>query len=1023
MRQPCFMPRRAGCVGLLLAWGGLLAGPALGQQQQCPQPPPGVPLVTIPDVQGSNGNNGTPERSPREGQVVAVEGIVTGDFQTGDNPDGNGDLDGFFLEVPERDPISNESNGIFIAEGGDITQNPVLIDVAIGDEVQVVGTVFERELTNPPDPTDVPSRTEVRTLTRVEVCSQGNDLPPPEVVGGPDPDLTITIPFQRIFSAVESERVAFGEPLFVTATGGLFERGEFVATIGTAQIFGLEPPGPLVAPTDLFAPTDPDAATAGQLNTDNVFVIDDGVEVVFPEHVPYPSPELTAFNSLRRGDEVTGLVGIVDFNQSAESFVRLQPTETPIIAPTGASGRPPVPDLRASEANLRVATFNVLNYFTSLDNPDPQSDTDCAPPRAPLDADGNAQDCQGANTDAELERQTQKLVEAILALDAEIVGLVEVQNDYGAPDGSTLERLVESVNAQAPVGTVYDFIDPMQAVLRADGSGDATAVGIIYQPVLVRPIGNAEVLNAEDAGERPQFEFNDQENQPVLVQTFALNENNAQLTVAVAQLASRDPQLCDLDEDPLQGACNQVRVEAAQFLAEALVDAPTGFSDPDVVVLGTLNAFAAEEPITAFGAAGFTNLVARDMGVNGDPMGYTFVLEGQQGSLDYALATGTLVSQVVDVTTWHINADEPPALDYNVEHKTADLQSKLFNVDPFRSSDHDPVVVALRLNNAPTARDGEVETVEDVPLFINLEPLVLDADGDAVALVEFDVNFGTVTQRGPLQIDYIPPPEFGGAVTIEYVIEDELGARAEGRVRVVVRPVNDPPIAVADAVQTDAGEAVVIDVLANDDDVELGREGLMIVAVSGVIDDGVAEINDEGTVTFTPPEDFAGQTTFTYTVSDGIVEASAPVTVTVLESNRPPVAVTDSESVSPGLTAEIDVLANDEDPDGDSLSVLQFFIDNVEGAQVSPDNPNVVLYTPPSGFTGFETFEYVVSDGSLTATGVVNITVGTGGGGEPVVIVEGGGDDNGAIAPLGLLGLLGLLLMGGRRRARASAGE
>jgi Ca2+-binding RTX toxin-like protein len=102
-----------------------------------------------------------------------------------------------------------------------------------------------------------------------------------------------------------------------------------------------------------------------------------------------------------------------------------------------------------------------------------------------------------------------------------------------------------------------------------------------------------------------------------------------------------------------------------------------------------LNAYRLEDPITTLTNAGYNSLFDSDS--------YSYQFNGQWGSLDHALANGNLNSQVTGAAKWHINSDEPTVLDYNTEFKTAGQVSSFYNVDPFRSSDHDPIVVGLNL--------------------------------------------------------------------------------------------------------------------------------------------------------------------------------------------------------------------------------------------------------------------------------------------------------------------------------------
>ena len=112
-----------------------------------------------------------------------------------------------------------------------------------------------------------------------------------------------------------------------------------------------------------------------------------------------------------------------------------------------------------------------------------------------------------------------------------------------------------------------------------------------------------------------------------------------------------------------------------------------------------MNSYTFEDPITSFTSDGFTNLARQFGGLDA----YSYVFDGESGYLDHALASASLAAQATGATHWHINADEPIALDYNVEFKTANQVNTFYDPGPYRSSDHDPVVIGLTLNAAPTA--------------------------------------------------------------------------------------------------------------------------------------------------------------------------------------------------------------------------------------------------------------------------------------------------------------------------------
>ncbi|MCU0506407.1 MAG: IPT/TIG domain-containing protein, partial [Chloroflexi bacterium] len=140
-----------------------------------------------------------------------------------------------------------------------------------------------------------------------------------------------------------------------------------------------------------------------------------------------------------------------------------------------------------------------------------------------------------------------------------------------------------------------------------------------------------------------------------------------------------------------QGNCNLVRVNAANQLAAWLAMDPTGTGEPDVLVLGDLNSYAKEDPVTALAAAGYADMLASFVG----PSAYSYVFDGQWGYLDHVLGSSSAAAQVAGIAVHHVNADEPSVLDYNVDFKTANLQATLYAPDQYRMADHDPVVVGL----------------------------------------------------------------------------------------------------------------------------------------------------------------------------------------------------------------------------------------------------------------------------------------------------------------------------------------
>jgi hypothetical protein len=251
---------------------------------------------------------------------------------------------------------------------------------------------------------------------------------------------------------------------------------------------------------------------------------------------------------------------------------------------------------------------------------------------------------------------------------------------------------VAGLNAMLGAGT-YAYIDT--GVIGTD----AIRVGIIYKPAAVTPLGDFQIL---DSSVDPRFR--DNLNRPVLAQTFQETATGAIFTVAVNHLKSKGSD-CNAVGDPDvgdgQGNCNITRMLAAQALVDWLAADPTGSGDADYLIIGDLNSYAKEDPIDTILAGpddssgtndDYTNLISKYLG----PYAYSFVFDGQSGYLDHALASATLVSQVTGATEWHINADEPDLLDYDTSFKPP-AQDAIYEPDAYRSSDHDPVVIGLKL--------------------------------------------------------------------------------------------------------------------------------------------------------------------------------------------------------------------------------------------------------------------------------------------------------------------------------------
>jgi hypothetical protein len=263
-------------------------------------------------------------------------------------------------------------------------------------------------------------------------------------------------------------------------------------------------------------------------------------------------------------------------------------------------------------------------------------------------------------------------------MDADIIGLIELENNAS----ESIAMIVDNLNTRIGSGN-YAFVDTGTI------HTDAIKTGFIYDTSRVRTKGAFALL---DASVDPRFR--DAQNRPALAQSFELVSTGAVLTVAVNHLKSKGSS-CDLINDPNtndgQGNCNITRREAAAAIADWISSDPTSSGDNDFLIIGDLNAYPMEDPLTALESRGYTNLLGDN------PNAYSYVFDSQTGALDHALASASLVPQVRETIEWHINADEPDLLDYNLENGR---DANLFDSNlPYRASDHDPVIIGLELTN------------------------------------------------------------------------------------------------------------------------------------------------------------------------------------------------------------------------------------------------------------------------------------------------------------------------------------
>ena len=281
----------------------------------------------------------------------------------------------------------------------------------------------------------------------------------------------------------------------------------------------------------------------------------------------------------------------------------------------------------------------------------------------------------------------------------------------------------------------------------------------------------------------------------------------------------------------------------------------------------------------------------------------------------------------------------------------------------------------------PTAVDDAFSTAEDSTLIVAGPGVVANdanPDGGAItATVVTGPQNGSITLSSDGSFVYTPAPNFSGEDSFTYIaVHGSALGPAAATVIITVTPVNDPPVANDDAAATRRGTPVVVDLLANDSDVD---GPALSVVLAGAPQHGSVELNGDGTVTYTPIDGYTGPDSFSYRASDGTSTSDlATVQITVEPVNSAPTSADDAFSTWQGVPLEIaapGVLGNDVDAEKDVLSA--FLITGPEHGKITLSSNGAFVYTPNPGFQGPDTFTYLTSDGQLLSEiATVTITVG-----------------------------------------------
>ncbi|MHC5553598.1 tandem-95 repeat protein [Vibrio parahaemolyticus] len=264
--------------------------------------------------------------------------------------------------------------------------------------------------------------------------------------------------------------------------------------------------------------------------------------------------------------------------------------------------------------------------------------------------------------------------------------------------------------------------------------------------------------------------------------------------------------------------------------------------------------------------------------------------------------------------------------------------------------------------------DGGSITITTEELLSNVD----DEDKDTLSVENLiiDKGNGTLVDNGDGTWTFTPQIDDDTEVSFTFDIIDDEDLVVSGSANLDILPINDAPNAENDVITTEEDTAVTIDVLVNDSDVE--GDVLNIQSASVPSEQGSVDIVD-GKLVFTPAENFNGEATITYIVTDGDLTDEAKVTVTVTPVNDSPVAVDDTVSTQEDTVVTIDVLPNDSDVDGDKLSIQSASVPEAQGKVEIVEGK--LVFTPAENFNGDAEITYTVTDGQLTDEAKVTVTV------------------------------------------------
>ncbi len=675
-----------------------------------PVDPPAAVDKTIAEIQG------TGDVSPLLGQNVRTTGVVTASYPTGG-------LNGFSLQTggsgSGTDATPDASDGLFVYGGpGGFSSYPT-----VGDSVQVVGTVSEFG-----DATQITSTSaNVTAVTpalapvspRTTVPGTECALPGDGCLTGAALDAAREKHESELFQPTSDYTVTDsydGSPSPSTSSS-------FFGEIGLAA----NDASPLVTPTEIIdAQAGPEIAARTAYNDAHRIILDDGSSTSYTSVTDKPFPWFTADHTVRVGAAVSFPAPVV-LSQSFGSW-KILPQSQVVGKPTGQVTFEQTRSAAPEEVggDLKLATFNVLNYFTTLgvDVAGCSSYTDRAgDPVTVRSCPGNGP--RGAWDATNLKRQQDKIVTAVNKLDADIVTLEEIENSLavdGADRDEAVSTLVDALNTAAG-STRWAFVPSPDTLPSGE---DVIRTAFIYDPATTALVGDPQILVGATAFDNAR--------EPSAQAFKATGSPDADGFAVIANhFKSKGSGTPDPDG---QGNANDSRMAQAHALVTFADDFAASRGTEKVYLTGDFNAYSEEDPVQILEDAGYTSLESTS---DADEESYSF--GGMVGSLDHVFANEAAKPDVTGVDIWTINANESVYYEYSRFNYNA---TNLYDAGPFRSSDHNPEIVGIKVADPNAPKQLQLLGVNDFHGRINantvrwagtLEKLTADAGATPTLLV------------------------------------------------------------------------------------------------------------------------------------------------------------------------------------------------------------------------------------------------------------------------------------------------